>query len=376
MPGPKRSGVFAGLPRLAAAACCVVVGLLGAGCAGPGAAGPGADPGETVTIWRSLDQYVRVEPRDDAGDPAAVPNEHPVELSPDDLGSFLGAVLARRGSSGEPAPVFAPDQLEVLTRELPEAFRRAGPRQDVTFGVMDAKRVAFGIGTGPTLATGRAFVQGGGLNLIFGDVHRRVDLYSGRPVEPFVPGSRQPRSARDQGFTLETTPEASRAITLVRSDWVRADLAALAAIPTPTPALPPTPGAPAAVPAPGEPDAPFAERPAPTLETSPPGPSAVRPAEARSPEEPGPLAVSPKAASASESASPPAAPSAAPPVKPLSEPEAALPSSATGSAASPKARQDLESVQQRLWVLEELRRKGLVSEEEYRASRARILSEL
>jgi len=338
---------------------------------------------ETVTIWSSLDQYVRVESRDDAGDPSAVPNEHPVELAPDELGSFLGAVLARRESSGEAASVFAPDQLEVLTRELPEAFRRAGPAQDVTFAVLGAKRVAFGIGTGPTLATGRMFVQAGRLNLIFGDVHRRVDLYSGRPVDPFVPGSRQPRSSGKQDFELEASPEGKQAIELVRSDWVRGDVGGPAAAPAQAETPPRSHASPAAAAASEQPAAPVVEREAPTPETAPAVKVPARHSEEEPPTrpraQPAPPASSPKASPAP--ASPAAAPagSTAPPTRSPAVPEAAsqpVSPPPPPPPASPKARQELEAVQERLWVLEELRRKGLVTEEEYRASRARILEGL
>ncbi len=364
MSEPRRDGSLAGAVGVVATASFLIVGVLGAGCAGPGAAGP--DAAAAMTVWSSLDQYVRVEPRDDAGDPSAVPNEHPAEVSRGDLGSFLEAALARRGPSEEATAALAPDQLEVLAREVPEAFRRAGPGQDVTFAVLGVKRVVVGIGKGPTLATGRMFVQGGSLNLIFGDVQKRVDLYSGRPVEPFVPGSRQPRSARDQGFVLETSPEASRAITLVRSDWVRADLAGSPASPPQSPASPPTVAAPEA------PVAPEAGSTAPMPGAAPTVPDPAKRSEEQASAERVSAAEAPKRGSAPESAGAPTAP----PTKALAEPEAASPPVPGPIPASPKARQELEDLQQRLWVLEELRRKGLVTDEEYRASRARILGEL
>jgi hypothetical protein len=331
--GEKTSGAGFGL----ATASWLLAGLLLGGCAGPGASRSSGDSIATQTVWRVRDQYVRVEPRDDAGEPAAVPNDQPAELSPAAIDAFLAGLRVCSGSSAESSALLAADQREVLSRELPEAFRRAGPWQDVTFAVLGVKSILWGLGRSPAVTAGRMFVQGGGLNLILGDVQKAVDEYSGRPVEPFVPGSRRAPLAGGWSLVLDEGSTANRRVALVRHDWVRADLETAVAAPpsaaqVPTaPATPPTKAAPES---PAQPPTSAQRRPLPAPAAQPP-------------------------------ASPPAA---SPPREPTGE--------ALASPGSERAREGLEAVQQRLWVLEELRRKGLITPEEYRASRARILEDL
>ncbi|MGH8223390.1 MAG: SHOCT domain-containing protein [Woeseiaceae bacterium] len=264
---------------------------------------------------------MKIERQDD---PAALPNDHPALLDTDAVMSALAALQVRlvdpdTGSETQRS-VFTPDELGNLAPQVASGLAKAGTRQDVTFSTIGSHSLAAGgLMKDPGVNAGRFFYQDGKLNLIFGELqsnYRKRNVY-GQRSEDFSPRRLGSRSkATEQKWTLAALPGVEFHSTNdggLRNDWVAIDTA-VAGSQTP------------AAPQPSE---------------SPPRQAASAPVATA------PVLV-PDAATAPAAATEPA------------------PKTGTSNA-------DLE---QRLQKLKELKDKGLISEEAYRAKMQELLSEL
>ncbi len=285
-------------------------------------------PRGAVVLWSGNDQWVKIEPQDD---PAALPNDHPVQLGTEAITHALGALQIRLVDSDTGTEtqrsVFTRGELGILAPQVASGLAKAGPRQDVTFSTIGSHPLAAGgLMKDPGVNAGRFFYEDGKLNVIFGELHsnyRKKNVY-GQRSEDFSPRRQGSRSkATKQKWTLQELPGVEFHSTNdggMRNDWVAIDTAVagsqILAAPQPGEA-PPRQAASAHV----------ATAPVPTPPASVAAPVPV-----------------PDAATATE------------------------PASKTGTSSM-----DLE---QRLQKLKELKEKGLISEEAYHAKMQELLSEL
>jgi hypothetical protein len=247
-------------------------------------------------------------------EPGAPPNAHPMAIDE----TVLRATLERIQLPGaNPEPVFSKRELDELAAPLAVALARATPEQDVSFAVSD--RHSF---MGPLamrdVTTGRVFRSERGLEIIFGLVRKDFESQfrgSGYLI-PFEPGQRAKPVASASRVSLP-----AGAGSQLRPDWITVSLDAAqkpAAAPAPAAgavAAPPPPVGAVAAPAPAQP-------------------------------------------------SPAAPPMAAPP--PAAQPPAAT-----------RTPDDIaKSVAERLSVLQKLRDRGVITEQEYQERRRAILSEI
>lgn len=203
------------------------------GCASPFKRGEALTTSNT--LWETNDfQYVKVVQRVDniAG------NQHPNAISPADMRTILNALYAseRVGLKRQQNPLFTIGEQQILSNTLSKALSQAQPNEDVAF---------VSIGTHPSLlgkepksTSGRMFIEGGKLNIIFGLLH---DPYSKRSKEtgqeidrrsnPLLPGSRgkvsntAERLALDSGQALFIDPATGKE----RRDWLVIDIPTLLA---------------------------------------------------------------------------------------------------------------------------------------------------
>ena len=290
-------------------------------------------PRGAVVLWSGDDQWVKIEQQDD---PAAVPNDHPAQLGTEAITNALGALQVRlvdpdTGTESH-RPVFTRDELGNLTPQVASGLAKAGPRQDVTFSTIGSHSVAAGgLIKDPGVNAGRVFYEEGRLNVIFGELqsnYRKKNVY-GQRSEDFSPRRQGSRSkATKQKWTLSARPGVEFHSTKdggIRNDWVEIDTAAAGSQTL-------------AVPQPGD---------------APPRQAASAP-----------VATAPVP-------SPPAIVAAPVPV-----PHAATAPAASAEAAAPKTGTANADLEQRLQKLKELKDKGLISEEAYRAKMQELLSEL
>ena len=257
-----------GLARSCALAACTA-GLLAAGPlhaqnGGPSGAALGPqvsrDPAALRTVamvHQGTFNYVRIERAEDG----AAPNQHPLDISEEDLARMLGAV--RLGSK----PLLNKDDLDEIVPHLVAALGQATAQQDVSFAVA-GKHSAFGLFAGRDVTTGRLFNTTAGLQLIVGLAHKPFEdqFKAGGPLIPFEPGRRAAPLAGAVALKL-----AASAGAMPRADWVvlrtstlaqaqaQAQVQVQAQVPPAQPAAakaaPATPAAPAAAVSPVQPSA-------------------------------------------------------------------------------------------------------------------------
>ena len=175
-----------------------------------------ARAGGGKVLWHSRDQFVAIERQDDAGEKTPA-NDHPAQLSAEQLRSMLASPQIADGSAKGPLPVFNEPEREVLVEFIREGLNLAGPGEDVTFAVTGQFRTLLGLVSESKVTTGRVYFQGGELNIIFGMVHRDFRENEDRRLAPFVPGSRN-RPAELAGKI--TSLPGGHPFTMKRADWL------------------------------------------------------------------------------------------------------------------------------------------------------------
>lgn len=192
-------------------------------------------PREVIVLWSANDQWVKIEPQDDA---AAPPNDHPVQLASEAISDALAALRIRIVDEDTAAEaqraVFTAEELRNLAPRIASGLAKAGPRQDVTFSTIGSHpRAAGGLVKNPGVNAGRVFYDDGKINVIFGELqsgYRKRSIY-GQRTEDFTPrreGSRTKAAEHEWGLAARPGVELHSDAGGVRNDWVEIDGAAVA----------------------------------------------------------------------------------------------------------------------------------------------------
>jgi hypothetical protein len=195
-----------------------------------------ADTREVIVLWSANDQWVKIEPQDDA---AASPNDHPAQLASEAVSNALAALRIRIVDADTAAEtqrsVFTAEELRNLAPRIASGLAKAGPRQDVTFSTIGSHpRAAGGLVKDPGVNAGRVFYDDGKINVIFGELqsgYRKRSVY-GQRTEDFTPRQQGSRSkAAEHEWVLAARPgvELHSNAGGVRNDWIEIDGAAVAA---------------------------------------------------------------------------------------------------------------------------------------------------
>lgn len=198
------------------------------------------DEEEGRNVWRSGEQHVRIVPAEEAG------NEHPAEIEPGVLIYALGQVMAKQDkrfwhfSQEEPVPLFQPQMAATLGKALHKALAEATAEEDVVF-VMQGSYSTLSIMRDILGITGRAFVSGGRLHVIFGEMLRseqqsgefNSDL-RGLDYETAGRAVRYRGASRgdsvDSGWQLVPIKGGELRGGRERNDWIELDMAAIAVV--------------------------------------------------------------------------------------------------------------------------------------------------
>ncbi len=190
------------------------------------------------TIWHSREQNVRIVKQDSIKGGTVLRNDHPIMLDPEQIRNALAALEVRLPGIDKPAPVFTGPELDTLGARLSEGLSQAGPDQDVTFVVVGQRKALFGLAKQRKVTTGRVFYREGKLNIIFGKMVEDLK-FEGSSIEhdyqamndyrlnALFPGSRaMPVS---HSWKLEETPDMQfyEEGGMMRRDWVVLDLASM-----------------------------------------------------------------------------------------------------------------------------------------------------
>ena len=129
-------------------------------------------------IWKSgLNLYVRITEQDDMDSGRPPPNQHPAMLNPAEITNALTDIQVwdkhwfRKDDIEE---VFSEAQARLLGQQLAVALRKASPTQDVVFAIArtDKSMLVF---QDVSYTAGRAFYANDRLNIILGDFMRPPD---------------------------------------------------------------------------------------------------------------------------------------------------------------------------------------------------------
>lgn len=189
---------------------------------------------EGRTLWETGLQYVKIVDRDVAG----VANDHPVAITSEELRTVLSSlyisdtVLFNKIED----PLFSVSELQILSTALSNGLSQAQTNEDVTFVTIGSHRGA--IAKEQKTTSGRVFMSGGKLNIVFGLIHeiyRDKDPITQQPIDrrlnPLLPGKRtvdsKPniRVALDQGQSNYLDPKTGKE----RADWIVIDIATVLA---------------------------------------------------------------------------------------------------------------------------------------------------
>lgn len=212
-------------------------------------------PRDVIVLWSANDQWVKIEPQDDA---AAPPNDHPARLASEAISNALAALRIRivdeDTATEAQRSVFTAEELRNLAPRIASGLAKAGPEQDVTFSTIGSHpRVAGGLVKDPGVNAGRVFYVDGKINVIFGELqsgYRKRSVY-GQRTEDFTlrqQGSRTRAAEHDWALAARPGIELHSNAGGVRNDWVQIDVAAAASDAAKAPAA----AAPAVAPGSGE----------------------------------------------------------------------------------------------------------------------------
>ena len=177
-------------------------------------------------------EFMRIVARD-GGSQAG--NQHPFRIAPQRLTQILSQLhivpAKKRSATGADAvPLFSTATVQRLGGNLSAALRRATPRQDVLFQVVDTAAFLGDLFERDVVTNGRVFRSGGRLNVIFGAVHHRTKKrwLLGRVVgvANLPPLPTRKRAARSE-YRVVAAAGVRRARTrsgVARTDWLRIDL--------------------------------------------------------------------------------------------------------------------------------------------------------
>ena len=211
---------------------------------------PAAFAGTKTVIWESGEGRVALVSQDTGKAVPVTPNNHPAELSNDLIIGLLGSIQVRETLKDKPGPLFTEGSLQLIGPYLQQAFREAGPGDDVSFVVVGLYKTLLGFANRAMMTSGRLFFKDGKLNLILGivkqDTRYRADG-SDKDFRLIPVGYRQTASQGEWSLL----PSDEQLFELPRRDWVVLDPKVafvakplpVAASPSPTTAQPARKGA-------------------------------------------------------------------------------------------------------------------------------------
>ncbi|MBT0665089.1 hypothetical protein KI809_12350 [Geobacter pelophilus] len=178
-------------------------------------------------LWQLRDQYVAVAPKEQT--PNALPNDHPADLTADQLQWALASLKFHPKENDTPVPLFTEYELSVLSTNLSTALSHATANEEAIFATIGNHSSLLGLAKRPMVTTGRLFVAEGKLNLILGKIHEDVSDREDRRLNPFVPGSRS--GATDANFGRIRSGIKGVELKNSRQDWILIPIAGLTAAP-------------------------------------------------------------------------------------------------------------------------------------------------
>jgi len=106
-------------------------------------------------------------------------NDHPVVLKVEEISKALESLQIldddRSGSDQEQQSVFTVEQIDMLSQNLAKGLAKANPNQDINFALQKNIGRSFGLKSNRLFVAGRTFYKDEKLNIIIGDYDRAAD---------------------------------------------------------------------------------------------------------------------------------------------------------------------------------------------------------
>ena len=205
-------------------------------CAGPVLALDlfGSGEGDEAVIWESgMNRYIKYAPQDSTG---LGPNDHPATLNREELElALLALQIPDDGffaADGSLENVFTVAQIKLLSKELPRGFGNARPDQDIILALEKDERKLLGLQDKRFLAA-RVFFKDGRLNIIIGEhdffrskAFESVYDPSGRAAVPYDlnTGRRDRASGAFSGVFMNAEGIENKRLDTLRHDWFVIDV--------------------------------------------------------------------------------------------------------------------------------------------------------
>ncbi len=174
------------------------------------------------SLWSSGEQFVQIERQDRQTGAPVRPNDHVSEISVDRMRNALASIEILPTGKDKPIPMFNEDELKILGEYIPVGLALSGPEDDVTFAIIGHYAEALGFLKKREVTTGRVFYKDGQINIIFGDIHRELKETMGVPedrrLNPFLPGSRARIVGIQEGVLVPK--EGGEIFAGIRNDWI------------------------------------------------------------------------------------------------------------------------------------------------------------
>jgi hypothetical protein len=190
-------------------------------------------------VFQAGQQYVKVVKREKD---AAGANAHPVQISPEQLRTVLEGIKVRKDTgvvteTNEEVPVFVASEIATLSTAISRGLAQAKPEEDLIFvviGMHEGLIAKEQIGT-----SGRVFYEDGKLNFIFGEIKSLSgnneqkdralaagcgDCPADERLDPFKIASRSDAGKLDDPVAITEGLEFKNQDGKLRSDWLVLDV--------------------------------------------------------------------------------------------------------------------------------------------------------
>lgn len=144
-------------------------------------------------LWLRTIENVKIVSQDSK----KIPNTHPIKISADRIQGAFRLILVRYNE--QMIQLFSEDKLYIVSQAIGEGLLRAKPDQDIVFTLEDWYEGKYTKDNKVT--SGRVFYNKDGLNIIFGSILRKGLMNESDPmvaavnedlrINPYVPGSRK-----------------------------------------------------------------------------------------------------------------------------------------------------------------------------------------
>jgi len=197
-----------------------------------------AETKDHTPIWEAADQYINIVQKDDYLGEKTSLNQHPIELSSEDISKVLGRISVTKDktllSKSRTIPLFQAAVAEHLSQHLSRALSLSDTKEDVTFAVMTLQSQGFG--KVKTSVSGRVFYDDNKLNIIVGDLFAPTvpENYNSpsvglttidRRLHPHRPGLRSFARQHPHQFIPAQGISLHQVKNEQRSDWLLLDIA-------------------------------------------------------------------------------------------------------------------------------------------------------